>query len=170
MRAIAGYLPLYLRKIGWTAIHADSALTVFILASILGAIPLAVLSDRLGRRKVVLFAAMSIAIICAGLLPIVSNAFVWVIVVILGFFYAAYVALAITMCLETSGVGAKYGGVAVGLLYTLQRLGGFIAPPLGDSLASFNLGMPFIFWASLFVSGVVILIFVKETGWKAREA
>ena len=169
MRAIAGYLPVYLRNRGWMAIHADGALTAFNLVGTAGAIPLALVSDRVGRRKAVLVPAASIAIVCAGLLPIVSNAFVWAVVIALGVFFSAYIAITITMCLETEGVGAAHSGMAVGLLYTLQRVGHFMAPPVGNSLASINLGMPFVFWASLFVFGLLILILVKETGWRVRE-
>ncbi|MFC1871313.1 hypothetical protein ACFLYF_02800 [Chloroflexota bacterium] len=74
------------------------------------------------------------------------------------------------MCLESEVVGRKYAGMAVGLLYTLQRIGPFTAPTLGNSLSGIGLGMPFLFWAGLFVLGAFVLIFfVKETGWKSRR-
>ena len=169
MKAIMGYMPLYLREIGWSPVSADGALTVFTLMTIIGAIPLTLLSDKLGRRKAVLFPAILIAIICTGLLPITSgNAFLWGIFILLGLFHQVYIALTNTMVLEIEEIGVDHAGMALGLALTLQRIGAFIAPPIGNSLAAINLGMPFAFWSILFVFGALILIFVKETGWKAK--
>jgi MFS family permease len=168
MKAIMGYLPLYLREIGWSAVSADGALTVFTLMTIIGAIPLTLLSDKLGRRKAVLFPAILIAIICSVLLPIVSGVFLWGVFVMLGVFHQVYIALTNTMVLEIEEIGVDHAGMALGLALTLQRIGAFIAPPIGNSLAAINLGMPFAFWSILFVFGALILIFVKETGWKAK--
>ncbi|MFC1871314.1 nitrate/nitrite transporter [Chloroflexota bacterium] len=51
VQGIAGYLPLYLRESGWQPIQADGVFTVYNLAATAGVIPLALLSDRLGKRK-----------------------------------------------------------------------------------------------------------------------
>jgi len=169
MLAILGYLPLYLRESGWSAISADGAVTTFILMGIIGAIPLGLLSDRLGRRKAVLIPAIFVAIICTALLPVISNTSLWVILIILGTFRGAYTSLSSAMVLETDTVGFTYSGTAIGLVLTLMRIGCFIASPLGNSLATINLGTPFVFWAILFVCAAIILIFVKETGWKVKK-
>ncbi|HEY77949.1 MAG TPA: MFS transporter [Dehalococcoidia bacterium] len=169
MKAIMGYIPLYLREIGWSAVSADGALTAFTLMTIIGAIPLTLLSDKLGRRKVVLFPAILIAIICSALLPIISGVFLWGVFVMLGVFHQVYIALTNTMVLEIEEVGVARAGMALGLALTLQRIGAFIASPIGNSLAVIDLGMPFVFWSILFVCGALILMFVKETGWKVRR-
>ena len=169
MKAIMGYIPLYLREIGWSAVSADGALTAFTLMTIIGAIPLTLLSDKLGRRKVVLFPAILIAIICSALLPIISGVFLWGVFVMLGVFHQVYIALTNTMVLEIEEVGVAHAGMALGLALTLQRIGAFIASPIGNSLAVIDLGMPFVFWSILFVCGALILMFVKETGWKVRR-
>jgi MFS family permease len=168
MKAIMGYLPFYLREIGWSAVSADGALTVFTLMTVIGAIPLTLLSDKLGRRKAVLFPAILIAIFCSALLPIMSDIFLWGVFVMLGVFHQVYIALTNTMVLEIEEVGVAHAGMALGLALTLQRIGAFIASPIGNSLAVIHLGMPFVFWAILFVCGALILIFVKETGWKVK--
>jgi MFS family permease len=168
MLAISGYLPLYLRGSGWAAIRADGALTVLNFVGIIGAIPLGLLSDRLGRRKAVLVPAVLIAIIGTGLLPIASSAALWSILVMLGIFHTAYTSLSNTMVLETDEFGFAYSGTGIGLVYTLMRTGAFVASPLGNSLATISAGMPFVFWTALFVCGAVILMFVKETGWKVK--
>jgi cyanate permease len=53
-----GYLPLYLRGIGWPEANADGALALFNLVSMICVVPIALWSDRLGSRKKVLMAAM----------------------------------------------------------------------------------------------------------------
>jgi len=37
-----------------------------------------------------------------------------------------------------------------------------VSPPLGNSMAGFNLALPFIFWAALALTGLLCLYFVKE--------
>jgi hypothetical protein len=49
---------------------------------------------------------------------------------------------------------------------TIGRIGASGAPALGNSLASISVGTPFLFWATLVVMSVVVLGFIKETGWK----
>ena len=50
VQGMLGYLPLYLRDIGWTAAGADGALATFHAVSIVGTIPLALLAGRLPSR------------------------------------------------------------------------------------------------------------------------
>ncbi len=54
VQGLLGYLPLYLREIGWSPVRADSALASFHAVSLVSVFPLAYLSDRLGNRKVFL--------------------------------------------------------------------------------------------------------------------
>jgi hypothetical protein len=60
------------------------------------------------------------------------------------------------------GVGSTYGGTAIGLASSLGMFGAFFAPPLGNSLADINLGLPFIFWAFLSALALPAFFFIKE--------
>jgi len=84
--------------------------------------------------------------------------------------YSMSSALFTTMCIEIKEVGATYSGTAVGLVLAISFIGRAFAPPLGNSLADINIffAWPFILWAALAVVGVIILKFVKETGWRAE--
>ena len=159
-----GYLPLYLRGIGWTAASADGALAASNSASMMVAIPMALLSDKLGSRKTILLAAMLITAIGVGLLSVVGGAMVWVSVIIASIARDGFMAVNITMITETEGVGAAYAGTALGLAMTLARVGGIISPPVGNSLAGINPGLPFIFWAALAAAALFGFHFIKETG------
>jgi len=48
--SMLGYLPLYLRERGWSVASADGTVAAFHGVSVMGAIPLALLSDRLKSR------------------------------------------------------------------------------------------------------------------------
>lgn len=161
-----GYLPLYLRGIGWTAASADGALAASNSASMMVAIPMVLLSDKLGSRKTILLAAMLITASGVGLLSVVGGAMVWVSVIIASIARDGFMAVTITMIMETEGVGAAYAGTALGLAMTLSRVGGIISPPVGNSLAGINPGLPFIFWAALAAVALFGFHFLKETGRK----
>jgi len=161
-----GYLPLYLRGIGWTAASADGALAASNSASMMVAIPMVLLSDKLGSRKTILLAAMLITAIGVGLLSVVGGAMVWVSVIIASIARDGFMAVTITMITETEGVGAAYAGTALGLAMTLSRVGGIISPPVGNSLAGINPGLPFIFWAALAAVALFGFHFLKDTGRK----
>ncbi len=165
---VFGYLPLYLREVGWSAAGADGALAALHGCSMIGAIPVALLSDRLGRRKPVLVVATIMAAIGVCLLAVADGALIWVAVLIAGIVRDGYVGVFTSMIIETEEVGAMYTGTAIGLIFTISRAGGVLAPTAGNSLASIGLNVPFIFWASLVALSLVGLCFFKETGMSGR--
>jgi predicted MFS family arabinose efflux permease len=73
-----------------------------------------------------------------------------------------YMAIFMTTVTELEGVGPVYTGSAMGLISTLSRLGGLVAPPLGNSLASHDLRLPFVFWAAMALCGSAVFYWVKE--------
>jgi cyanate permease len=159
-----GYLPLYLRGIGWPGTNADVALAAFHGVSMMATIPIALLSDRLGSRKGVLMVATLMISTGVALLSLPGGILVWVAVIIAGFVRDGFMAILMTLIIELKGVGTMYAGTAIGMVLVFSRLGSLISPPLGNSLADFNLALPFIFWAGLAVMGSFCLYFVKEGG------
>jgi cyanate permease len=161
---LIGYLPLYLRGIGWTPTQADSALTVLSGVSCVGVIPMVLLSDRLGTRKGVLIFSSIVMPISLGLLPFAHGSTVWMLLIIGSLVRMGGTALFNTLILEIKGVGGTYGGTAIGLASTMGMFGAFMAPPLGNRLADINLGLPFIFWALLSALALIGFFFIKERG------
>jgi NNP family nitrate/nitrite transporter-like MFS transporter len=159
-----GYLPLYLRRIGWTEAVADGALATFHGVSMICVIPFAFWSDRLGSRKQVLMVATLMIITGVGLLSVVDGIMVWVAVIIAGLVRDGFMAVFMTMIIEINGVGAAYAGTAIGLVMSFIGLGTLIAPTLGNSLAVIAPSFPFLFWMALVVAGFLSLYFVKEGG------
>ena len=157
-----GYLPLYLRGLGWPEAAADGALSTFHAVSMIFVVPIALWSDRLGSRKGVLMAAALMIITGVGLLSIVDGIMVWVAVSMAGLARDGFMAVFMTMVIETEGVGARYAGAAIGLVMMLSGLGRLIAPPLGNSLANIAPGLPFTFWAALATASFLGLYLLKE--------
>lgn len=162
IQGVLGYLPTYLRDIGWEAVRADGALSAFHTVSMIFVLPVAIWSDKLGARKYLLLSAALMVALGSGLLSFASGVWIWVAVLMAGFVRDAFMAIFMTMVIETDGVGPIYAGTATGFAMAISGLGNFIAPPLGNSLAVFWPGAPFALWAGLTVLGMVCLSLVKE--------
>jgi nitrate/nitrite transporter NarK len=162
-----GYLPYYLQEQrGWELAAADGTLSVFYAISTLCVVPLTILSDKIGSRKLILYVALVITFFCIGLIPVVEGGMIWVLMILAGIFMDGFMAIINTMLLETEGVGPIYSGTALGIVFTIVHIGNVASPPLGNSLESINQGAPFFFWASLSIAAMVTLSFIRETGWR----
>ena len=157
-----GYLPTYLKVIGWTTFQADSTVTVMAGVALIGTLPVVVLSDRLGSRKGVLFVSFIIMTLTVFALPFFEGTFVWVLIVLTGFTRTGVAALFNVMVIETKEIGSEYSGTAIGLVSALGMFGAFLAPPLGNSLEAYNNGYPFMFWAVLAAAGLPLFAFLKK--------
>lgn len=157
-----GYLPLYLRQAGWEAAAADNALATFHGISMLAAIPIATLSDRIGSRKAILLTGSLMFALGMGLLSFVEGSMVWAAVIIAGIFRDGFMAILMTSIMETKGVGPARAGTAMGLVSVLSSMGQLFAPILGNSIAAIRPGLPFAFWAALAAAAFVSFTFIKE--------
>jgi NNP family nitrate/nitrite transporter-like MFS transporter len=164
-----GYIPLYLRGAGWLPANADAALATVNATSAVAVIPLLMLSDRLGLRKAVLMPGLVITTIGTGLFYVFDGPEVWVLAVLLGIFRNVAWATIATMIIETPNIGREYTGTGSGLVLSISRIGFVIGPPLGNSFAFLDPGIPFIFWGALCALSVVAFIFVRETGEGAKR-
>jgi predicted MFS family arabinose efflux permease len=163
---MTGYLPLYLREKGWAVAGADGSLAAFYGISTLCVVPLSMLSDKIGSRKLILNIGLAVTLVCFGILPLVDGSLVWVLMFLSGIFMDGFMTIIMTMMLETEGVGPIYSGTAMGLVLTIAQIGNVASPPLGNSLASIHPGLPLVFWAALSIFALIALALVKDTGWK----
>lgn len=161
-----GYLPLYLRGQGWAPAAADGALAGFHTISMIFVIPIALASDRLGTRRGILLAAAIITAVGFGLLAVAQGPLVWAAVLLAGMVRDGFMAVIMTAILEIKGVGPSYAGSAIGIVMLVSGVGNLLAPPLGNSLASINPGLPFLFWSLLALLGLGGLILA----WSRRRA
>jgi MFS family permease len=164
IQATLGYLPLYLRDIGWAGARADSAAGSFHLASMIFVVPIALGSDRLRSRRKVLIAAALMITTGIGLLSVVDGVLVWGAVIMAGMVRDGFMAVFFTTTMETDGVGPTYAGTASGFVLIFSGLGALIAPPLGNSLASITPALPFVFWAGMALAGLMGIYAAREPG------
>ena len=161
VRGFIGYTPLYLRELGWSAETADSALSLFFLASLVFAIPSTFLSDHFGLRKTLLIGASGLAGLGIMFLGAGSGTLVYIGVIAAGALFDSYMANHQAALLDLKGVSV-YTGSALGLIIMFRELGGFISPPIGNWLAQFGLGTPFYFWGSLGIMAAVVYLFLPK--------
>jgi MFS family permease len=161
-QGLTGYLPLYLSGSGWTQLSADSALSVYSLASIAGVIPLVMLAERTRSNRALLLWGSFTMLAGLTLISAFPNASVWPVLVIMGLFREAAMAVVITRTVQISGIGPEHAGTALGIGFALSGLGRFGSPPLGNSLARFGAGYPFLLWAALAGAAVVTLLFMSR--------
>lgn len=161
-----GYLPSYLRDLGWTAASADTTAASFHITSLVATIPLVLLSNRLASRKFVLYTGLITLTLGVSLLSFVNGPLVLISVIIAGLFRDAFMAITVTTLLETEEVRATYAGTGLGLMLTFSRVGVVLSPPIGNSLARFGPGIPFLFWSFLGLVALVTARFLKETAKK----
>ena len=161
VQGVTGYLPLYLRDLGWSGASADGATASFHLLSLLGTIPIALLSDKLGKRQSILMICGLLLGVGVGSLALTTGVLVWVVVMVAGIGRDGFMSLLMTTVTELKGVGAALTGTAGGLVHVIMRVGMTLAPPIGNSLADYNPAYPFLFWAGLALLGVLSLRSLK---------
>jgi NNP family nitrate/nitrite transporter-like MFS transporter len=157
-----GFLPLYLRDLGWEPAMADSTLATFHAASMLCAIPIALFSDRIGNRRGVLMAAALLIAIGIGLLGFAAGVLIPLAVLLAGFARDGFMAISMTAIIEVKGIGPRFAGSATGLAMSVMGMASVFAPPVGNWLTKFGSALPFLFWAALVFSGVVAYLFLRQ--------
>ena len=167
MRGLVGYVPMYLREIGWGAVDADTALTIFFLCSLIGVVPISHLSDRLGNRRLVMAFGTTMMTIGTALMFFVGDNF-WGVMLAMGlagFCFDSFMALKGASITEVEGLDVAFMGSALGFGGVLQNLGSTITPPLGNALTTIDLHTPFLLWAASGVFATVVLL-----GYRKRKS
>jgi NNP family nitrate/nitrite transporter-like MFS transporter len=162
VNGMLGFLPLYLRDLGWEPAMADSTLASFHAMSMFFAIPIALFSDRVGNRHGVLMAAALLIGIGIGLLGIAGGFLISLAVLIAGIARDGFMAISMTAIIEVKGIGPRFAGSATGLAMSVMGMASVFAPPVGNWLTKFGSALPFLFWAALVFSGVVAYLFLRQ--------
>jgi len=162
VNGLLGFLPLYLRGLGWQPAVADSTLGSFHAASMLFAIPIALLSDRVGSRRGILMAAALLIGTGTGLLGFAGGVLISVAVLIAGIARDGFMAISMTAVIEEQGIGPRFAGSAIGLNISVMGIASLLAPPAGNWLEKFGSGLPFGFWAALVFSGFAAYFFLRQ--------
>lgn len=162
--SIVGYLPTFLIDTGLPQNEGDTISSTLFIAGIAGALLVPVISDKTGRRKVIITTCAILMGAGTCLLAISGAALFWLLVPVIGFVYMGIVALGYTIILEIKEIGLNCRATALGLAVTSQNIGGFLLPIMGGFLATIDTAWPFILWAAAIFGAAICLMFVKETG------
>jgi MFS family permease len=159
-----GYLPFSLQENGWSTAAASGTVAAYNAMGTIGVVPLTMLSDRIGSRKICLLVSFLVAIVGIGVLAIVHDWRLWIPIILVGVFSQMNSALFATMGIEAGRKESTSSGTALGFVLGYGLIGRTFAPPVGNSLSGLNasFGWPFIFWSFLAVIGTLVLLFIKE--------
>jgi len=105
--------------------------------------------------------AMSIGV---GMMFFVGSAFWGVILamVIAGFFFDSFMAMNGASVTEIEGLDIAMVGSALGFVAMMQNISGTFVPPLGNTLSTLGLNVPFLLWSASGVMAVVVLVFIGK--------
>lgn len=156
--ALLTFLPLFLaREMGWASVAVGAGMFALQVAGLVAAPVAGHLSDKMGRRSVVMGSmAMTALVLVFMALAGKSNAFVFFIAV-LGFFLYAIRPVIQAWTLESTP--RNMGGSAIGMLFGAQSLGASVAPLLGGLIADqWGLSATFYFLAGTIVCANLFIL------------
>ncbi len=162
-QGFSGYLPTYLKSIGWADLDADRALAAFFMTSVLAVVPLSMLSDRLRLRRSFLIFATLVLSVGIGLLSIIDGSLILLTIAATGIIFDSLMAISNASVLEVEGLDGVYAGTAIGFATMIRSLGGTFSPPVGNGLAVFGYNIPFLFWGAMGLFGVFMFAFVLKS-------
>ena len=161
--ALLTFLPLYLaREMGWQISAVGVGMFVLQAAGLVASPVAGHLSDKLGRRSVLL-ASMAMTAVVLVFMAVAgkSHAFVFLIAV-LGFFLYAIRPVIQAWTLEATP--KHMGGSAIGVLFGAQSLGASISPLLGGLIAdSYGLSATFYFLATTIVLANLFILLMPQS-------
>jgi cyanate permease len=161
-RGVLGYLSIYLQNSGWASTSADGTVAAVTGIGTLGSIPLTLLAARVGSIKKIIIPYLIVVIIGVASMSLVNGPAIWIIILLVGVGRDGMMALLMTMSTETEGIGKEYSGAAIGLMQSIGRVGPFVSPPLGNSLASISPSAPFLVWSAFAFIALVSFFFIRS--------
>jgi len=161
---MSGYLPMYLvTGKGMTKATAYGYASLAGYFYMIGNIVVPMLSDRLGRRRIVYVVTIGAAAIFLMCVPFVSGPTLAVVLAVIGFCGGGYV-IPRVIPIEHPRVGIALAGSVFGLMASMGFLGGFISPIAGNTIAAKAGGdIAIISWASVILLAAIIFSFMTET-------
>jgi MFS family permease len=147
--------PAYAKELGFGVFSVGAMLTSFWVSRIASFLTLAHVSDKAGRKTILLPALVamgvaSILLVLGDFTSLVSG------LVVLGISTGAI--FPVTIALISDEVTKSYRGVAMGYFETASAIGQTIAPLIGGYLAEkFNPGYPYTFCGLLSISCAIVI-------------
>lgn len=160
--ALLTFLPLFLaREMGYSPFQMGAAMFALQAAGFVAAPIAGHLSDRIGRRSVIMTSmAMTAVVLLFMALAGRSPAFV-AFIAVLGFFLYALRPVLQAWLLEATP--KNMGGSSIGILFGAQSLGSSVAPLIGGLIADrYGLGATFYFLAATIVCANLLILLMPR--------
>ena len=166
------FLPVYLAyELGYSPWAVGLAMTVLQIMGFIASPVGGYLSDRIGRKKIVMASfGMTAVVVIAMALAGRTPAFIFV-VAILGFFL--YATRAVIQAWTIEETPRHLAGTGIGLVFTLQGLGAAISPTIFGLIAdNYDIFTAFYFLAGTVIVANCLIVFMpnRESGPAAAPA
>jgi len=169
--AFQGFLPTMLVEKGMTAARAGLLLGLTLVSSGVFNVVGPSLSDKLGVRKPFVWPFLLLGTVGISLVAFLMGGPLICVLILIGVGAGVAIPLFRTIVLEMEGIGPLHTGSAIGLVFTLNRLGAFILPiAMGMVIDVTHLFWPaFLLLGALNLVAVKLCLAVKETGLRAKR-
>lgn len=169
--AFQGFLPTMLVEKGMTAARAGLLLGLTLVSSGVFNVVGPSLSDRLGVRKPFVWPFLLLSSVGISLVAFFMGVPLIAVLILIAVGVGVAIPLLRTIVLEMEGIGPLHTGSAMGLIFTLNRVGAFILPVVMGVVIDFS----HLFWPGFLLLGVLNLVAmrlclaIKETGLRAKR-
>ena len=161
--ALLTFLPLYLaRELGYSIMLVGASMFALQAAGLVAAPVAGHLSDRMGRRSVVMTSMAMTAVVLLFMAFAGKSPIFIAFIAVLGFVLYALRPVLQAWLLESTP--KNMGGSSIGILFGAQSLGSSVAPLIGGLIADrYGLGATFYFLAGTIVCANVLIVFMPDT-------
>lgn len=128
---LATWTPTFLRVFqGFSAVEAGIAFGLFSFAGIVGSISLGIYSDKINKRRIIVFITGLVSSVFSYLVYNMSHDFILFVMLLMFFGFSMYSYWNLLIAMGQESVGPEHIGTVTGLVQNAGVIGGIIGPPL----------------------------------------
>jgi MFS family permease len=168
--ALNGYFPTFLQALGLPQSMGDTMSSTLFFASIIGALAIPILADKLHAGKTFLVACAVITAAVVAVCAIAPSWAFWILIPLAGIVTQGLGTVVLNETMAIKQIGTAYGGTALGFMGSMGNLGGFVMPLIGGTMAESNKVFPFYLWAAICIVGVMCFAVLLRPARKTTKA